>query len=84
MNANRVAVTAALLLTAACATVPVTVSLNEFGLPPKLAPSPTSAAISEADLKTRLYIFAPKSRMPSRRARRKNASVGDSSANVMP
>ena len=40
----------------ACASVPIAV--NEFGLPPKLAPTPTTAAISEADLKTRLYIFA--------------------------
>ena len=40
----------------ACASVPIAV--NEFGLPTKLAPTPTTAAISEADLKTRLYIFA--------------------------
>ena len=59
MNLIRVTTTATLLFSAgACASVPVKVSLNEFGLPPKLAPSPTAAAISEADLKTRLYIFA--------------------------
>jgi len=41
----------------ACASAPVLVP-NAFGNPPKLAPRPTAAAISEADLKTRLYTFA--------------------------
>ena len=59
MNAMRLAGSAALLFTAgACASVPVTVSFNEFGLPAKHAPVPTAAAINDADLKTRLYIFA--------------------------
>ena len=57
MQSIRKVTSAALVIfTGACASVPLT--LNEFGLPPKLAPSPTTAAISEADLKTRLYIFA--------------------------
>jgi hypothetical protein len=33
-------------------------SLNKYGNPMKIAPRPTSAAITEADLRTRLYIFA--------------------------
>lgn len=33
-------------------------TLNKFGNPPKLAPAPTTAAITERDLKTRLYQFA--------------------------
>lgn len=32
--------------------------LNEYGNPMKIPPRPTSAAISETDLRTRLYIFA--------------------------
>lgn len=58
MHAIRVAAGAALIASlGACASAPI-IKMNEFGLPPKLAPSPTAAAISEADLKTRLYIFA--------------------------
>jgi hypothetical protein len=58
MQSLRAATAAALIISAgACATA-APIKLNEFGLPPKLAPSPTAPAISEADLKTRLYIFA--------------------------
>ena len=37
--------------------------LNRYGNPEKLAPSPTSAAITERDLETRLYQFADDSMM---------------------
>lgn len=37
--------------------------VNEYGNPEKLAPSPTDADITEADLRTRLYIFADDSMM---------------------
>lgn len=58
MHTIRIAAGAALIVSlGACATA-APIKLNEFGLPPKLAPSPTASAISEADLKTRLYIFA--------------------------
>jgi len=33
-------------------------ALNEFGNPPRLSPAPTTSAISERDLKIRLYQFA--------------------------
>ena len=60
MISTRQLFTAAILVASgtafACATVPI--ALNQFGNPPKLAPTPTDAAISVADLKTRLYIFA--------------------------
>ncbi|MGD8279362.1 MAG: M20/M25/M40 family metallo-hydrolase [Gemmatimonadota bacterium] len=37
--------------------------VNEYGNPDKLAPRPTESAITEADLKTRLYIFSDDSMM---------------------
>jgi hypothetical protein len=40
-----------------CAT-PVLAQVNQYGNPMKLAPRPTTAAITPADLQTRLYIFA--------------------------
>jgi hypothetical protein len=39
------------------------VAVNQYGNPEKLDPSPTDADITEADLKTRLYIFADDSMM---------------------
>lgn len=38
-------------------------AVNEYGNPEKLAPRPTESAITEADLKTRLYIFSDDSMM---------------------
>lgn len=49
-------VTPLLLLAAAVAPVPAQV--NQYGNPEKRAPRPTSAAITEADLMSRLYVFA--------------------------
>ena len=37
--------------------------LNQYGNPEKLAPAPTTAAITERDLETRLYVFADDSMM---------------------
>jgi hypothetical protein len=58
---RRAYVLGAVVFAVACATaapVLVPAATNIFGNPPKLAPSPTAAEISAADLKTRLYIFA--------------------------
>jgi hypothetical protein len=56
---RRAYVLGAVTFAIACATAaPVLVPANIFGNPPKLAPTPTAAEISVADLKTRLYIFA--------------------------
>ncbi|MDA1080703.1 MAG: M28 family peptidase [Gemmatimonadetes bacterium] len=60
MISKRTVLAAALFTAAAtvyaCASAPV--ALNQLGNPPKLAPRPTAAPISESDLRTRLYIFA--------------------------
>jgi hypothetical protein len=47
--------TTALLLTVSVA---ATAQNNSYGNPQKRAPKPTSAAINEADLMSRLYVFA--------------------------
>ena len=47
--------TTALLLTVSVA---ATARTNSYGNPEKRAPKPTSAAINEADLMSRLYVFA--------------------------
>jgi hypothetical protein len=46
--------------------------VNEYGNPDKLAPRPTDAAITEADLKTRLYIFSDDSMMGRQSGREGN------------
>ena len=60
-SAGRVVLTIAstfgLAAAYACASAPI-IPPNEFGNPPKLKAAPTAGAISVADLKTRLYIFA--------------------------
>jgi hypothetical protein len=48
--------TAALLL--AISATPSLAQQNQYGYPEKRAPRPTSAAINEADLMSRLYVFA--------------------------
>src|SRR5262245_23500431 len=48
--------TTALLLAGVAATLPA--QNNSYGNPEKRAPKPTSASISEADLMSRLYVFA--------------------------
>ena len=48
----------AMALTAAPASAQTRAKLNQYGNPAKLAPSATTAAITEQDLQTRLYQFA--------------------------
>ena len=55
--------TRSIIGTAALALVPAVVDaqaaqVNQYGNPPKRAPQPTAAAITAADLMTRIYIFA--------------------------
>lgn len=57
-NIRAAGLAALSIFAGACASAPIVTPMNQFGLPAKLAPTPTAAAISEADLKTRLYIFA--------------------------
>jgi hypothetical protein len=47
-------------------------TLNEYGNPEKLAPQPTEPGITDADLQTRLYIFADDSMMGRQSGREGN------------
>ena len=57
----RFGLTPAILLAASA--LPAQTKLNQFGNPPRLTPSPTSAAITVHDLQMRLYQFADDSMM---------------------
>src|SRR5688500_13872850 len=52
-------------------------AVNQFGNPLKLAPRPTTPAITEADLKTRLYIFSDDSMMGRQAGREGNRKGTD-------
>ena len=51
--------------------------VNQYGNPLKLAPRPTTAAITEADLKTRIYTFADDSMMGRQSGREGNRKGTD-------